>query len=86
MDVRESRLIPETEKIKRVILKKERTGEWFACFVVDIPKADKPDPETINRTNSVRVDIGEPMELEFEDVALPVDRLGLANVGTRSKK
>ena len=58
MDVRESRPIPETEEIKRVVLKKEPTGEWFACFVVDVPKADKPDPETIDRSNSVGVDLG----------------------------
>ena len=44
MDVRESRPIPEVDEIKRVVLKKEPTGEWFACFVVDIPKAGKPAP------------------------------------------
>jgi putative transposase len=56
--VRESQPIPKTDDIKRVILKKETTGEWFACFVTDVPKSEKPAIESINRTNSVGVDLG----------------------------
>jgi putative transposase len=59
--IRTHREIPNTDAIKRVILKKERTGEWYACLVIersddDLP--DKPDPAEIDRSNCVGIDLG----------------------------
>ena len=56
--VRTHRDLPATEDISRVILKQERTGEWFACFVIDVETPDKPDPAEIDRTDCVGVDLG----------------------------
>lgn len=61
MPIRTHREIPNTDAIKRVILKKERTGEWYACLVIersddDLP--DKPDPAAIDRADCVGIDLG----------------------------
>jgi putative transposase len=61
MPIRTHREIPDTAAIKRVVLKKERTGEWYACLVIersddDLP--EKPDPAEIDRSNCVGIDLG----------------------------
>lgn len=43
MTVRAHRDVPDTEDIKRIILKKDRTGEWYACFVVEVEPLDLTD-------------------------------------------
>lgn len=40
--------VPDTDDVKRVILKKEATGEWFVCLIVEADEPEKPDPKTID--------------------------------------
>jgi putative transposase len=59
--IRTHREIPNTDTIKRVILKKERTGEWFVCLVIersddDLP--EKPPLDEIDRTDCIGIDLG----------------------------
>lgn len=56
--VRAHRDVPDTEDIKRAVLKKDRTGEWFACFVVEAKKPEKPEPDKIDRSDCIGVDLG----------------------------
>jgi putative transposase len=59
--VREHRPIPETDDIKRVILKKETTGEWFVTFITETPDEElpeKPSPESLDDRDCVGVDLG----------------------------
>ncbi len=61
ISVREHRDIPETEDIKRVVLKKEATGEWFVSFITEIPDdklPEKPNPDEIDKADCVGVDLG----------------------------
>jgi putative transposase len=55
---RAHRSVPATDDIKRVVLKKERTGDWFVCFVTEVEDPAKPDPETIDSADCVGVDLG----------------------------
>jgi putative transposase len=55
---RAHRTVPATNDIKRVVLKKERTGAWFVCFVVEVEPAEKPDPGDIDEDDCVGVDLG----------------------------
>jgi putative transposase len=50
--------LPDIEDIKRVVLKKERTGEWFACFTVEIEEPDKLDPANIDHEDCIGIDLG----------------------------
>jgi putative transposase len=56
--IRAHRDLPDTENVKRAILKKERTGDWFVCFVVEVEEPEKPDPDTIAPADCVGVDLG----------------------------
>jgi putative transposase len=56
--IRAHRDLPDTETVKRAILKKERTGAWFACFVVEVDTPAKLDPENIDRSDCIGVDLG----------------------------
>ncbi|GAA0239822.1 RNA-guided endonuclease InsQ/TnpB family protein [Haladaptatus pallidirubidus] len=56
--IRAHRDLPDTKNVKRAILKKERTGAWFACFVVEMDTPAKPDPEDIDRADCIGVDLG----------------------------
>nr|WP_303645958.1 transposase [Haladaptatus litoreus] len=56
--IRAHRDLPNTENIKRAILKKERTGAWFACFVVEVESPAKPDSEDIDSADCIGVDLG----------------------------
>jgi putative transposase len=61
MPIRTHREIPNIDAIKRVILKQERTGEWFACLVIERSDEDlpeKPSPAEIDRTDCVGIDLG----------------------------
>ena len=58
MPIRTHRNLPETDEIKRVALKKETTGEWFATFVIEADEPEKPDPKEIDRNDCVGVDLG----------------------------
>ena len=58
--IRAHREIPSTDQIKRVVLKKELTGNWFVCLVIeqadDLP--EKPSPESLDPIDCVGVDLG----------------------------
>jgi len=58
--IRAHRELPPTDQIKRVVLKKEPTGEWFVCLVTeqadDLP--EKPSPESLAPIDCVGVDLG----------------------------
>jgi putative transposase len=58
--IRAHRELPTTENIKRVVLKKERTGDWFVCLVTEHPDdlPEKPDPNALDSANCVGVDLG----------------------------
>ncbi|MFH5801605.1 RNA-guided endonuclease InsQ/TnpB family protein [Haladaptatus sp. CMAA 1911] len=56
--IRAHRDLPDTETVKRAILKKERTGAWFACFVIEVDAPAKPDPEDIDPADCIGVDLG----------------------------
>jgi putative transposase len=56
--IRAHRDLPDTNGITRVVLKKERTGAWFACFVIDVDKPEKPDPADINPADCIGVNLG----------------------------
>ncbi|NKE38037.1 IS200/IS605 family element transposase accessory protein TnpB [Natronococcus sp. JC468] len=56
--IRAHRDLPATETVKRAILKKERTGEWFACLVIEVETPDKPNPDEIDPADCVGVDLG----------------------------
>jgi len=59
--IRAHRELPATENIKRVVLKKERTGDWFVCLVTEGPDNDLPDkssPDALEPADCVGVDLG----------------------------
>ena len=56
--VRAHRDLPATENVKRTVLKKERTGDWYVCFVVEADEPEKPAPEGIDANDCVGVDLG----------------------------
>jgi len=59
--IRAHRELPPTEDIKRVVLKKEPTGNWFVCLVTehsDDELPEKPSPDTLEPANCVGVDLG----------------------------
>ncbi|WP_128904808.1 RNA-guided endonuclease InsQ/TnpB family protein [Halorubrum amylolyticum] len=59
--IRAHRELPATENIKRVVLKKERTGDWFVYLVTERPDEElpeKPQPDTLDPTDCVGVDLG----------------------------
>jgi len=61
IQVRAHRELPQTENIKRVILKKEQTGEWFVCLVTERPNDDlpeKPEVDSLDPPACVGVDLG----------------------------
>jgi putative transposase len=70
--------VPTTADVKRVVLKKERTGEWFVCLVVEVDEPDKPDPETIDRSQCVGIDLGIQSYIHTSD-DLSVDCLDLSD-------
>jgi putative transposase len=58
VDVRTHRDVPDTEDVKRVVLKKERTGEWFVSFVVELAEPNKPDLADLTAEDCVGIDLG----------------------------
>ena len=56
--IRAHRDLPDTENVKRAVLKKERMGTWFVCFVVEAERPEKSDPTDIDRTDCIGVDLG----------------------------
>jgi putative transposase len=59
--IRAHRDLPETPDIKRVVLKKEATGDWFVHLVTEIADEDlpeKPSPDDLDPTDCVGVDLG----------------------------
>lgn len=77
--VREHQPIPETDDIKRVILKKETTGEWFVSFITETPDEklpEKPSPESLDDADCVGVDLGILSYIHTSD-NLSVDMLNL---------
>ena len=55
---RATRDVPDTDDVKRAVLKKERTGEWFVCLVVEVESPEKPGPAAIDRADCVGIDLG----------------------------
>jgi putative transposase len=79
--IRAHRDLPPTESIKRVVLKKETTGEWFACLVAErsgdsLP--EKPNPGDLSPGECVGVDLGIQSYIHTSD-DLAVDTLALAD-------
>ncbi|PSP52148.1 transposase [Halobacteriales archaeon QH_1_68_42] len=76
--IRAHRDLPDTENVKRAILKKERTGAWYACFVVEANAAEKPDPADIDPADCIGVDLGVLSYIHTSD-DLAVDCLDLSD-------
>ena len=75
---RAHRDVPDTDDVKRAVLKKEVAGEWFVCLVVEADEPEKPDPATIDRSACVGVDLGILSYLHTSD-DLSVDCLDLTD-------
>jgi len=59
--IRAHRELPPTENIKRVVLKKGRTGDWFVCLVTERPDdnlPEKPELSALDPADCVSVDLG----------------------------
>ena len=81
LPIRAHRDLPPTENIKRVVLKKETTGEWFACLVTEKPNETlrkKPNPDDLSSADCVVVDLGIHSYIHTSD-NLSVDTLGLSD-------
>ena len=54
------RLLPDDATVKEVTLKKEKTGEWFAIFGVEMDTEPPPKPslDEIDAENMVGIDVG----------------------------
>jgi putative transposase len=81
MPIHTHREIPNTDAIKRVVLKKERTDEWFACLVIERADGDlpeKPSPAKIDQTDGIGIDLGILSYLHTSD-DLSVDPLDLTD-------
>ena len=79
--IRAHRELPSTDQIKRVVLKKEPTGEWFVCLVTKTPDDDlpeKPSPESLAPTDCVGVDLGIQSYIHTSDDTA-VDTLDLSD-------
>jgi putative transposase len=79
--IRAHREIPATEIIKRVVLEKQGTGDWFVCLVTERPDDDLPeksDPSTLNPADCVGLDIGILSYIHTSDDTA-VDMLDLSN-------
>jgi hypothetical protein len=79
--IRTHREIPTTDAIKRVILKKERTGAWFTCLVIEQSDEDlpeKPPLDEIDRTDCIGIDLGICSYIHTPD-ALSVEPLDLTD-------
>ena len=73
--------LPPTEEISRVVLKKETTGEWFACLVHEKPDDDLPETskiEDLSATDRVGGDLGIQSYIHTSD-NLAVDTLDLSD-------
>jgi len=82
---RATRDVPDTEDVKRAVLKKEVTGRWFVCLVVEVEPPEKPDPTTIGRSECVGVDLGILSYVHTSD-DLSVDCLDLTDSYDRYAK
>ena len=78
IQVRAHRGVPETDDIKRVVLKKERTGEWFVTFVVEADEPEKPDLSNLTADECVGIDLGISSYIHTSD-DLAVDCLDLTD-------
>ena len=76
--IRAHRGLPETENVKRAILKKERTGDWYACLVVEVEPPEKPNPDEIDPADCIGVDLGIQSYIHTSD-DLSVECLDLAD-------
>lgn len=76
--VRAHRDLPDPDDIKRAVLKKERTGAWYACLVIEVEQPEKPDPAKIDRADCVGVDLGILSYIHTND-DLAVDCLDLSD-------
>jgi putative transposase len=81
LPIRAHRDLPPTENIKRVVLKNETTGEWFACLVTEKPDdtlPEKPNPDDLSSADCVGVDLGIQSYIHTSD-NLAVDTLDLSD-------
>ena len=79
--IRTHRDLPPTENIKRVVLKKETTGDWFACLVAEKPDdslPEKPNSDDLSSVDCVGVDLGIQSYIHTSD-NLAVDTLDLSD-------
>jgi putative transposase len=59
--IRAHRPVPDTDDIKRVVLKKEQTGEWYVSLITDIPEDDLSEKlavDDLEVEDCVGVDLG----------------------------
>jgi putative transposase len=77
--VRAHRPVPNTDDIKRVVLKKEQTGEWYVSLITDIDEdelPEKPAVDDLDVEDCVGIDLGILSYIHTSD-NLAVDSLTL---------
>jgi len=86
--IRYHRPIPENADIKEVILKKEKTGDWFVSVAIETDDEDlseKPALDELDVSNSVGIDLGILNYIHTSD-GLTVDTLDFENEYERLRK
>jgi putative transposase len=75
---RATRDVPNTDDVRRAVLKKGRTGEWFVCLVVEVGESEKPDLSDLTADDCVGIDLGILSYIHTSD-DLSVDCLDLTD-------
>lgn len=83
--IRLHRDFPDHNAIKRVSIKKEPTGAWYASFSLETEMPEKPAPETIDVDDCVGIDLG-INNLLFDSDGISVGRLDLSDDRRREEK
>jgi len=76
-NIRANRPVPDADSINKIILKKETTGEWFVCIVVERDEPEKTALSEIEPHDCVGVDLGITSYIHTSD-NLSVDTLDLS--------
>lgn len=56
--IRATQPIPDANQINRIILKKEKTGDWFVSLITDTPTVEKPPVSELSPPECVGIDLG----------------------------
>ncbi len=81
--IRVHRPIPDETEVKHAIIKKDKTGAWYACLNVEEDASEKPVPREIATEDTVGLDLGilkfihdsDGREIERLDLSADRDRL-----------